>query len=155
MTDNGVKLLVALALFVAALGITLAFAQDEQRSREQPPRVARLERIPPDEGRTPRPAPPVERGGESRSCVASTRNAVSIDICVSPTTARVGEPVTVEVRSAGFGRDCGEIALDFGDGSRGPAQTTEHRYERPGLYSIRLDGGTCPSDVRLRVTVTP
>ena len=149
MTDNGIKLLVALALFVAALGVTLAFAQDEE-----PPPSAILRRIEPDE-RRPRAAPPVERRGQSRSCSASTRNAVSIDLCVSPQTVRVGQPVTGEVRSADFGRDCGEISLDFGDGSSGPARTTEHRYDRPGSYDVRLDGGTCPSDVRLRVAVTP
>ena len=151
MTDNAIKLLVALALFVAALGVALAFAQDES----PPQRVSRLERIPDPDDRRPRAAPPVERQGQSRSCSASTRNAVSIDICVSPQTVTVGQPVTIEVRSADFGRDCGEISLDFGDGSGGPARTTEHAYEQPGSYQIRLDGGTCLSDVRLRVTVRP
>ena len=87
--------------------------------------------------------------------MTSSRNAVLIDICVSPTTVRVAEPVTVDVRSADFGRDCGEIALDFGDGTAAPARTTAHRYDRPGAYTIRLLGGTCASDVRLRVTVRP
>jgi hypothetical protein len=144
-----VKLLVALAMWVGALGMVLAFAQDERPVRS----ATRLERIRPDE-RRPRP-PTFERRGESQSCVASTRNAVSIDLCVSPTTVRVGEPVTVEVRSVDFGRDCGEIALDFGDGTAGPARTTDHRYNRPGAYTIRVLGGTCASDVRLRVTVRP
>ena len=143
------KLLVALAFWVGALGLVLAFAQDEL-----PPNGV-LTRVTPDDGRRPPRAPTFGNRTESQSCVVSTRNAVRLHVCVSPQTARVGEPVTIEVRSADFGRDCGGISLDFGDGSAGPARTTEHRYERPGSYTIRLVGGTCPSDVRLRVTVRP
>ena len=140
------KLLVALALWVGALGMVLAFAQDEADA----PAGFGFGRFERDR------LPPPERGrGESRSCVASTRNAVSIDICVSPQVARVGEPVTVEVRSADFGRDCGEINLDFGDASTGPARTTQHRYDRPGTYVVRLVAAMCASDVRLPVTVRP
>ena len=151
MSDNAIKLLVALALFVAALGVTFAFAQDE-RPRQ---RVARLERIPPSEGRRPRPAPPVERGGESESCAASDRNGDSLEICVSPTTARVGEPVTVDVREADLGPDCGVPLVDFGDGSRSAVLRSEHRYRTPGRYSVRVVAGACEPDVRLQVTVRP
>ena len=153
MTDNGIKLLVALALFIAALGITLAFAQDEDPPRRAAVIVDQQERP----GR--QPGASGESRQSSQSCVDETNNGSSFRLCVAPTTVRPDQPVKIEAR-ASLGPECGPVSVDFGDDTNSIAlserlSTLRHAYERPGPYVVRLVAGACDPGVRLRVTVTP
>ena len=94
--------------------------------------------------------------GNDLALTASNVAPIVGSIGVSPTTATVGQALTLSVGSRDLNSDALTTTWDFGDGAHGTGASTSHVYATTGIFHVvaTVSDGTAQTTTTTDVTVT-